>query len=218
MEIALQAVSMSEKENSGEEEGGGEVEGGGEQEGSGEEEGGAAESFGGEANLEAELELGKEWGHAALPTAVYGNNPVGRGTKAHAVWQNVKYLKMHTAHGTTVDKKYTHVCVTRITAEQAGEDGEDEDDDGQWRFFCNKLLICQKGKTCYKTTMATAHIKRHGQQTEAGKALGKRAERDNAQKSAVMEAASAQQGQRSGAALSYSISREELCLGKMARW
>jgi hypothetical protein len=209
---------MSEKENSGVEEGGGEVEGGGEEEGSGEEEGGGAASFGGQANLEAELELGKEWGHAAVPTAVYGNNPVGRGTTAHAVWQNVKYLKMHTANGTTVDKKYTHVCVTRITAEQAGEDGEDEDDDGQWRFFCNKLLICQKGKTCYKTTMATAHIKRHGQQTEAGKALGKRAERDNAQKSAVMEAASAQQGQRSGAALSYSISREELCLGKMARW
>ena len=89
---------MSEKENSGVEEGGGEVEGGGEEEGSGAEEGGGAESFGGEANLEAELELGKEWGHAALPTAVYGNNPVGRGTKAHAVWQNVKYLKMHTAH------------------------------------------------------------------------------------------------------------------------
>jgi hypothetical protein len=100
------------------------VEGGGEEEGSGEEEGGGAESFGGETNLEAELELGKEWGHAALPTAVYGNNPVGRGTKAHAVWQNVKYLNMHTAHGTTVDNKYTHVCVTRITAEQAGEDGE----------------------------------------------------------------------------------------------
>jgi hypothetical protein len=105
METALQAVSMSEKENSGVEEGGGEVEGGGEEEGSGEEEGGGAASFGGQANLEAELELGKEWGHAAVPTAVYGNNPVGRGTKAHAVWQNVKYLKMHTAH-TAQDAHY----------------------------------------------------------------------------------------------------------------
>ncbi len=58
MEIALQAVSMSEKENSGVEEGGGEVEGGGEEEGSGEEEGGDAESFGGQANLEAEYTVG----------------------------------------------------------------------------------------------------------------------------------------------------------------
>ena len=82
---------MSEKENSGVEEGGGEVEGGGEEEGSGEEEGGGAASFGGQANLEAELELGKEWGHAAVPTAVYGNNPVGRGTTAMAQpcrWQS----------------------------------------------------------------------------------------------------------------------------------
>ncbi len=72
----------------------------------------------------------KEWGHASLPTAVYDNNPVARGTK-DVVWQNVKYLKMHTTHGTTVHNKYTHVCVATITAEQAGEDGDDQDDDGQ---------------------------------------------------------------------------------------
>ncbi len=47
-------------------------------------------------------------------------NPVGRGTKPHVVWQNVKYLKMHTAHCTTVHNKYTHVCVDTITTEQAG--------------------------------------------------------------------------------------------------
>ena len=100
--------------------------------------------------------MGKEWGHASLSRAVYGNNPAGttRGTKTHAIWKTVKFLKMRTAHGTTVHNKYTHVCVAPITVSQAGEDGDDQDDDGQWRFFCNKLLTCQKGRTCYKTTMA----------------------------------------------------------------
>ena len=114
--------------------------------------------------------------------------------------------------------KYTHVCVTPITVSQAGEDGDDQDGDGQLLWFCNKLLTRQKGKTCYKTTQTTSHIKKHGKETEAGKALSKRAVQDNSQKGAVMEAASVKRGQRSGAALTYSISPEELCLGKMTRW
>jgi hypothetical protein len=164
--------------------------------------------------------LGREWGHAALPRAVYVNNPAGttRGTKTHAIWKTVKFLKMRTVYGTTVHNKYTHVYVAPITDSQAGEDGDDQDDDGQWRWFCNKLLTCRKDKTCYKTTQSTSHIKKHGEETEAGKALSKRAVQDNSQKGSVMEAASSKRGQRSGAALTYSISREELCLGKMTRW
>ncbi len=48
-------------------------------------------------------------------------------------------------------------------------------DDWQWLFLCNKLLTCQKGRTCYKTTMATEHIKKHDEQTETDKVLGKQA-------------------------------------------
>ncbi len=43
----------------------------------------------------------------------------------------MKFLKMHTAHGTTVHYKYTHVCVDPITVSQAGEDGDNQDGDGQ---------------------------------------------------------------------------------------
>jgi hypothetical protein len=45
---------------------------------------------------------------------------------------------MHTVHGTTVHNKYTYVYVVPITVLQAGEDGDDQDGDGQWRLFCNK--------------------------------------------------------------------------------
>ena len=50
------------------------------------------------------------------------------------------------------------------------------------------------------------------------RAVSKRAAKDDLQKSTVMEAVSGKPGHRSGAALTYSISREEMCLGKMARW
>jgi hypothetical protein len=30
--------------------------------------------------------------------------------------------------------------VARITAAKAGEEGEDEDGEGNWRWYCNKLL------------------------------------------------------------------------------
>ena len=65
-----------------------------------------------------------------------------------------------------------------------------------------------------------AHIKKHGDGTEADKALCTRAEKDNTHRGAVMEAVSSKTkaGQPSGAALTYSISREEMCIGKMARW
>ena len=98
---------------------------------------------------------------------------------------------MHTVYGTTVHNKYKHVYVTPITVSQAGEDGDDQDDDGQWRWFCNKFLTCRKGKTCYKTTQATSHIKKHGEETETVKALSKRAVQDNSQKGIVMETVSA---------------------------
>ncbi len=61
--------------------------------------------------------------------------------------------------------------MARITAAKAGEEGEDEDGEGNWRWYCNKLLKLRKGKNCYNTTQATAHIKKHGDGTEAGKAL-----------------------------------------------
>ena len=69
-----------------------------------------------ERSVEGEQGLGKEWGHAVLPKEVYGNNPAGssRGTRMHVVWKTVKYLKMFTAHGTTVNNKYTHVYVAPI--------------------------------------------------------------------------------------------------------
>jgi hypothetical protein len=151
---------------------------------------------------EEEQQGGCRFGHAKLPPDVYTSNPFHktRGGKQHVVWNDVKGLKKHTAHGTTVDDKYTHVCLARITAAKAGEEGEDEDDDGNWRWYCNKLLKIKMGKTCYNTSQATAHIKMHGDNTEAGKALGKRAAKDNSHKGDVMEAASRKQEQRSGAA------------------
>lgn len=175
-----------------------------------------------ENHEEEEDQTGNSWGHAKLPGDVYGSSPFlksGR-NKQHVVWDDVKFLKKHTAQGTTVHEKYTHVCVARITAAKAGEEGEDEDGEGNWRWYCNKLLKLRKGKNCYNTTQATAHIKKHGDGTEAGKALCTRAEKDNTHRGAVMEAASSKTkaGQPSGAALTYSISREEMCIGKMARW
>ena len=100
------------EETSGEEEGGRDEAGGGDDE-RGEEEGDGEEERDGEEEgiVHGEQELGKEWGHAALPKAVYGINPAAttRGTKTYAIWKTVKFLKMRTAHGTTVHNKYTHV-------------------------------------------------------------------------------------------------------------
>jgi hypothetical protein len=77
--------------------------------------------------------LGKQWGHVGLSRTVYDNSPVctTRGPKTHAIGQTVKFLKMHTARDTTVDNKFTHVCVVPITTTQVGEDGDDEDVEGQ---------------------------------------------------------------------------------------
>ncbi len=83
-----------------------EEEGDGEEERDGEEQG----------SVHGEQELGKEWGHAALTKAVYDNNPAGttRGTKTHAIWKTVKFLKMRTTHGTTVHNKYTHILMCEV--------------------------------------------------------------------------------------------------------
>ena len=110
--------------------------------------------------------------------------------------------------------------MARITDSKADEEGEDADGEGNWRWYCNKLLKLRKGKNCYNTTQATAHIKKHGDGTETVKALCTRAEKDNTHRGTVMEAASSKTnaGQSSGAALTYSISREEMCIGKMTRW
>ena len=110
-----------------------------------------------DSNEEEQEETGKTWGHAKLPPDVYGSNPFNktRGNTQHVVWNVVKCLKKHTAHGTTVDAKYTHVCTAKITVKKAGEEGDDEDDDGKWRWYCNKILKLKKGKTCYNTTVAT---------------------------------------------------------------
>jgi len=69
-EVAMAEGSV--EETSGEEEGGGDEE-------RGQEEGGGEE----ENRVQAELELGKAWGHAVLPKTVYGNNPAStmRGTQ-----------------------------------------------------------------------------------------------------------------------------------------
>jgi len=50
----------------------------------------------------------------------------------HPVWNEVKFLKKHNENGTTVDQKYTHVCLTRITVEKGGQEGPDEDEEGNW--------------------------------------------------------------------------------------
>ena len=83
-----------------------------------------------DSHEEEQEETGMTWGHAKLPPDVHGSNPFNktRGNRQHVVWNDVKCLKKHTAHGTTVDAKYTHVCTAKITAKKAGEEGDDEDD------------------------------------------------------------------------------------------
>ena len=53
---------------------------------------------------EEQQETGKTWGHAKLPPDVYGSNPFhkSRGNTQDVVWNVVKSLKKHTAHGSTV--------------------------------------------------------------------------------------------------------------------
>jgi hypothetical protein len=100
-----------------------------------------------------EQTTGSLWGHARLPHSVYGNNPPAGGkrmSKQNAVWEVVKHLKEKTADGVVVDAKYTHVCVSPITAAEAGEVGADVDSDGNSLWFCNKLFSLSKTKNCYR--------------------------------------------------------------------
>ena len=93
-----------------------------------------------ESGGEEEEQVGTSWGHAKLPGDVYGSSPFlsnGR-NKHHVVWDAVKLLKKHTAEGTTVNERYTHVCVARISAEEAGEEGDDEDGEGNWRYWLRR--------------------------------------------------------------------------------
>jgi hypothetical protein len=170
---------------------------------------------------------GTLWGHARLPQSVYGNNPAATGKRKstnNAVWNVVKHLKEHTAHSVVVDTKYTHVCVAPITASEAGELGADVDSDGNSLWFCNKVFTLSKTKNCYRSSQATRHCgKFHGDTSSAGKALADRTSHNNTHKRYVMEAASLKagqqtSGQRSGAAALYTITNQELCLGKVARW
>ena len=179
-----------------------------------------------------EQTTGSLWGHARLPHSVYGNNPPAGGkrmSKQNAVWEVVKHLKEKTADGVVVDAKYTHVCVSTITAAEAGEVGADVDSDGNSLCFCNKLFSLSKTKNCYRSSQATKHCAHfHGETSAAGKALAQRATKNNAHKRDVMEASSHKAGQhkaaqhtsglRSGAAAQYTITNQELCLGKVARW
>ena len=85
-----------------------------------------------EISGEEEEQVGTSWGHAKLSGDVYGSSPFlnnGR-NKQHVVWDAVKLLKKHTAQGTTVNERYTHVCVAHISAEEADEEGDDEDGEG----------------------------------------------------------------------------------------
>jgi len=163
------------------------------------------------------------WGHSPLPEHVHGNNPAqlskARGSP-NPVWELVKHIKSRYAHGTRIDCKWTHVCVAPITAKEAREKGDDVDSDGAPRWHCNslfKLQLTPNGK-CYRTSCVSEHVKRHGTNTEVGRSLAKRAAEGNAAKSKVMEASATKSGHRSGAAALYTITSEQLCLGKMARW
>ena len=101
---------------------------------------------------------GSLWGHARLPPSVYGNNPPPGGKrmgKANAVWEVVKHLKERTVDGEVVDAKYSHVCISPITAAEAGEQGPDVDSHGNSLWFCNKLFSLSKTKNCYRSSQAT---------------------------------------------------------------
>ena len=56
--------------------------------------------------------------------------------KANAVWEVVKHLKERTVDGEVVDAKYSHVCISPITAAEAGEQGPDVDSHGNSLWFC----------------------------------------------------------------------------------
>jgi hypothetical protein len=106
-------------------------------------------------------------------------------------------------------------------------------------WFCNKLFSLSKTKNCYRSSQVTKHCGQfHGETSVGGKAIGERASKNNTQKRNVMEASSDKagphntsvqntSGARSGAAASgpctgaaaqYTITNQELCLGKVTRW
>jgi len=117
---------------------------------------------------------GSLWGHARLPPSVYGNNPPPGGKrmgKANAVWEVVKHLKERTVDGEVVDAKYSHVCISPITAAEAGEQGPDVDSHGNSLWFCNKLFSLSKTKNCYRSSQATKHCGQFHGETECTAAL-----------------------------------------------
>ena len=61
-------------------------------------------------------------------------------SKQNAVWEVVKHLKEKTADGVVVDAKYTHVCVSPITAVEAGEVEADVDSDGNSFLLCHRRI------------------------------------------------------------------------------
>ena len=185
---------------------------------------------------------GSLWGHTRLPPSVYGNNPPSGGkrmVKANAVWEVVNHLKERTTDGVVVDAKYSDVCISPINAAEAGEQGPDVDSHGNSLWFCNKLFSLSKTKNCYRSSQVTKHCGQfHGETSTAVKVIGERASKNNAHKRNVMEASShkagpqntsaqntsgacsgaAASGPRSGTAAQYTITNQELCLGKVARW
>ena len=154
---------------------------------------------------------GSLWGHARLPPSVYGNNPPPGGKrmgKANAVWEVVKHLKERTVDGEVVDAKYSHVCISPITAAEAGEQGPDVDSHGNSLWFCNKLFSLSKTKNCYRSSQATKHCGQfHGETSAAGKAIRERASKNNAQKRNVMEASSHKAGPHNTSAQNTSGAR-----------
>ena len=147
-----------------------------------------------------------------------------RQSEPNAVWDVVKHLKEKTADGVVVDTKYTHVCVSPITATEVGELGADVDSGGNSLWFCNKLFSLSKTKNCYRSSQATKHCDHfHGETSSAGKALAQRDTHNNADKRNVMEVSSHKVGQHTsglhnGSVSWYTITNQELCLGKVALW
>ena len=183
-----------------------------------------------EEDGEEDCEIGL-WGHSPLTQHVHDNNQTEssktRGS-SNPVWELVKHIKSRFSHGTRIDCKWTHVCVVPITVKGVREKGDDVDSEGPPHWHCNQLFtlkLTSFGK-CYRTSCVTEHVKRKWtgpspnvlSKTEVGRALSKRAAQGNAHKSKVMEASVTKSGHHSDSASLYTITSEQLCLVKMARW